>query len=403
MPLTPADVRNKAFSTTRLRPGYDEEEVDFFLDRVERELDLLIKENQDLRAALARVLRGEGGRLSDIPPQPVHGLSATDIHNTQFSTTRLRPGYDEEEVDLFLDEVEAEIERLLLENGQLRARLTEGPFGWSFGRNLTREAREGRLDPVFGRLPEIQQVMSALARHSGRVPLLVGENGVGRSAVVRAIALAAQQPGGPDWLRSTEVWEFDARRLIKANSDAPPDAQMAALVTHARSMESAVVLFVKNAFAPVAASQDQSRPIAYLEKATIGVDVRIIVAATLAEYRACVPVGSTLEAKLRVIEVDEPSEEIAVEVLRDVRDKWESRYRVSLTDEVIAAAVALSVRHAFGGRPLPGKAMDLIDRAAALASARTVPVKLDEVRENMPDHRVVEVTDNDVAQALAAP
>jgi DivIVA domain-containing protein len=399
--LTPTDVRNKHFSTTRNRPGYDEEDVDTFLDLVERELDLLIKENGELRAALARMVRGEGTQ-SDIPPLPVRELRAADVHNVKFSTTRLRPGYDEEEVDAFLDDLEAEIERLLLENGQLRARLTEGTFGWSFGWNLTRDAREGLLDPVFGRWPEIQQVISALASPSERVPLLVGEHGVGMSAVVRGVVLASQRPGAPDWLAGADVWEFDAHRLMQADSGGPPDAQVASLEAHARSIGNAVVLFVENAFAPMTASRDQSRPITYLESALIGGGVRIIAAATPAEYRASVLAGSPLEARLQVIEVDELPEKTAVDVLRDVRDRWESQYQVSLTDEAIAAAVALSVRHALDGRPLAGKAMDLIDRAAALASARTVFVRLDEVRVNMPDHRVVEVTEVDVADALAA-
>src|ERR1022692_1931827 len=104
MPLTPADVRNKQFSTTRLRPGYDEEEVDAFLDEVEAELDRLIQENEELRAKLAEVLRGGkvpgpklGERQGDNMP-----LTPADVRNKQFSTTRLRPGYDEEEVDAFL-------------------------------------------------------------------------------------------------------------------------------------------------------------------------------------------------------------------------------------------------------------------------------------------------------------
>jgi DivIVA domain-containing protein len=107
--LTPGDVRNKQFSTTRLRPGYEEADVDAFLRRIEEQLRLLLDENECLR-------RG------DAPP-PVRQLSPADMRSVVFRTVRLRPGYDEEDVDRFLDEAEAEIRRLIGENDALRAGL----------------------------------------------------------------------------------------------------------------------------------------------------------------------------------------------------------------------------------------------------------------------------------------
>ena len=131
MPLTPNEVRNKQFTKTRLHPGYDEEEVDAFLDELEAGLDRLIQENEDLRAKLAEVLHGRdqlrmpalGSQLPEAAPYA--GPTPADVRNKQFATTRLRPGYDEEEVDAFLDEVEAELDRLIQENEGLRAKLAE--------------------------------------------------------------------------------------------------------------------------------------------------------------------------------------------------------------------------------------------------------------------------------------
>ncbi len=138
MSLTPADVRHKQFGTTRLRPGYVEEEVDAFLDEVEAALDRLIQENEELRAKLAEVLRGGGkpapalSSPSEPPPErrqpaPVESplLTPADVRHKQFGTTRLQPGYVEEEVDAFLDEVEAALDRLIQENEELRAKLAE--------------------------------------------------------------------------------------------------------------------------------------------------------------------------------------------------------------------------------------------------------------------------------------
>ena len=108
MPLTPADMRNKQFSTTRYRPGYNQQDIDAFLRRIEDQLDMLIQENEGLR----------GGNI----PQPARHMSPADVRNKQFSATRFRPGYDAREVDTFLSEVEAEIGRLIRENDGLRAR-----------------------------------------------------------------------------------------------------------------------------------------------------------------------------------------------------------------------------------------------------------------------------------------
>jgi DivIVA domain-containing protein len=128
--LTPADVRDKQFSTTRLRPGYDEGEVDAFLDEVEAELGRLIQERDVLRTGLAEIVQGGGkASLPLLSARPASAgspsLTPADVRDKQFSTTRLRPGYDEGEVDAFLDEVEAELGRLIQERDVLRTGLAE--------------------------------------------------------------------------------------------------------------------------------------------------------------------------------------------------------------------------------------------------------------------------------------
>jgi ATP-dependent Clp protease ATP-binding subunit ClpC len=285
-------------------------------------------------------------------------------------------------------------------------------------------------------------VVAVLESGSG-VPVLVGEHGVGVSAVARGVVLAAQRPGAPGWLADAEAWEFDARGVLpQAPGDSAVDSA-GALVAHARSMGNALLLLA-NAFTPVLTSSDQERAIAYLEPVLTGRDMRVIAAATPAEYQTWATGGGPLAAALRVIEVDELPEEAAVEVLRESRERWESRYRVSVSDEAIAAAVALSGRED-PGRPLPGRAMDLLERAAARASERTPKSRLEEARdlvaeirkrkegfidamdfeaaaaerdrerqqlaairelesdsesENMPDYPIVSVTKDDVLEAM---
>ena len=131
-PLTPGDIRNKQFSTTRLRPGYDEEEVDNFLDKAEAELSRLIDEGETLSQSLTRLLQSAPGTAAlgpnadtVMPPERYPSLTPEDIRNKQFSTTRMRLGYDEEEVDTFLDELETAFGQLIRENEELRIELAE--------------------------------------------------------------------------------------------------------------------------------------------------------------------------------------------------------------------------------------------------------------------------------------
>ena len=129
--LTPAEVRNTQFTTTRLRPGYDQEEVDAFLDRADAGLDRLIRDNEELRAKIAETQHG-GRDLAPVPPLPgTTGLTPADVRNAQFAVTRRRPGYDQREVDAFLARTEAELDRLTRENEDLRAQFSEFQHGGS--------------------------------------------------------------------------------------------------------------------------------------------------------------------------------------------------------------------------------------------------------------------------------
>jgi ATP-dependent Clp protease ATP-binding subunit ClpA len=256
----------------------------------------------------------------------------------------------------------------------------DGPFA----RNLTRDAHAGRLDPVLGRGQEVGQVISALDAGAG-VPLLVGEHGAGVSAVARGVVLASQRPGALGRLAGTEVWELDARGLIDSG-DSSGD-RVAALVAHVRAMGN-VLLLVENAFTPVIVASGQAgrSAIPHLAPVLTGGELRVIATATPAEYQAGVPAGSPLGSALRVIEVDELAEEVTAEVLQDVRDRWESRHGVCITDEAIAAAVTLSSRHD-PGSPLPRRAMNLVDRAAALVSTRMSRERLTQARDLLAEIR----------------
>lgn len=274
--------------------------------------------------------------------------------------------------------------------------LPSTPLGDPFYGSMTRTARDGWLDPVLGRWPEIRELIEALAA-GGVSPVLVGERGAGTSSVMRGLALAAQRPDSPDWLRGTDIWQFSALKLLDWPNRGSLDDRVAALAAHAGAMENAL-LFVDDAFRLVSGAAHRQRAITHFEKVLVDGGLRVVAAATPDEYRACVTANDPLDGVLRPIRVSELTSGVAVEVLRDVRDRWESPHRVSVSDAAIDAAVALAVEY-YPGWPLPGKAMDLLDRAAARAGQRVPGHRVAKDWENMPGHPVVEVTESDVRDA----
>jgi DivIVA domain-containing protein len=182
VPLMPADVRNTRFSTTRLRPAYDRVEVDTFRDLVEVVFHRLFTENAEFRAALAGALRGDaqaiGNRLREqLLAPPERSLNPKDVLHKQFSSTTLRPGYDQEEVDAFLDEVEGDLDRLIQENEELRSK-------------LLLETQRSTSGPPPAKVEPRPRAMPALQRASGPAPAPT-------PAAALSIDVAPLEPGDP--------------------------------------------------------------------------------------------------------------------------------------------------------------------------------------------------------------
>ena len=308
-------------------------------------------------------------------------------------------------------------------------------------RNLSAAAREGRLDPVFGRQAEIRAIMQVLTLRTARCPLLVGEHGVGVSAVVHGFAQAIAGPDAPSFLSGRQVCELDLTELARDPAGtATVEARLDALLGEIRALTDTIV-FLDHSCAPVHTPTRTVRAVTILEPMLASGELQVIAAATPGEQRECLTPG-TLSGLFEPIPVRELPQEMTVEVLIGVRDQYEARHRVAITDQAIAAAVAMSAGSS--GPPMPAKAIILLDRAAGQVSQRnidTLPLRtaqqgladirtrkdaaidsgdwdqvaalrdqekhaiatLDRQRadtKNMPDHHIIPVTEHDIAEAL---
>jgi ATP-dependent Clp protease ATP-binding subunit ClpC len=236
-----------------------------------------------------------------------------------------------------------------------------------FGRDLTALARKGELGPIIGRAREILAVLQALARSSRNNPVLVGEAGVGKTAIVEAIAIRAAEGRDPAVLAGKRIVELSIGALLGGTGDrAAFEARVEAVIAEARAHPD-VVVFIDELDALVGAGRvgvDGLDAARLLKPPLARGEMRCIGATTVEGYRRFVESDPALERRFDKVLVEEPDRDEALAVLRGLRPKLERHHGVSLPDETLAAAVDLSVRFETD-RKLPDKAIDLVDKAAA--------------------------------------
>jgi ATP-dependent Clp protease ATP-binding subunit ClpC len=235
------------------------------------------------------------------------------------------------------------------------------------GRDYSALARQGKLDPVIGRTAEIKQVVRVLLRKQKSNPCLVGEPGVGKTAVVEGLALRAATPDGPPGIRRLRIVEVPVGSLVAGLSGPGEfEARLQRLVEEVRA-DPNVVVFFDEIHTLVGAGVMKPLDAANILKPALARGwIRCIGATTPAEYRRYVESDGALERRFQPIRVEEPTPGEAKAILAGLRSTYEVHHRVALTDEALAAAVDLSVRY-LPDRRLPDKARDLIDQAAAAA------------------------------------
>ncbi len=255
-----------------------------------------------------------------------------------------------------------------------------------FGINLTQMAREGKLDPVIGREREINQVIEVLLRRTKNNPVLVGDPGVGKTAIVEGLAQRIVGKEVPPELQDKKIWAIDMATLLAGSKYRGEfEERMKALLQEVKEKGN-IILFIDEIHTIVGAGKAEGAVDAgnIMKPALARGEIRVIGATTVDEYRKYIEKDPALERRFQPIYVDEPSAEETVEILKGLRPKLEKHHKVKISDEAIEAAVKLTKRYVTF-RKLPDKAIDALDQAAARKklSVISVPPEIQEIERKI--------------------
>ncbi len=257
-----------------------------------------------------------------------------------------------------------------------------------FGRDLTQLAQNGAIDPVIGRQNEIERVIQILSRRTKNNPCLIGEPGVGKTAVAEGLALKIVSGDVPELLKGKRVVSLDLTSMIAGTKYRGDFEDRIKNAMEEVKKAGNVILFIDEMHTLVGAgSAEGSADAANILKPSLARgDFQVIGATTIKEYRKHIEKDAALERRFQPVTVGEPSEEEAIQILTGLRDRYEAHHKVKITDEAIVAAVRLSSRY-ITDRFLPDKAIDLVDEAASRVRLRayTVPDNLQELENKIKD------------------
>lgn len=287
-----------------------------------------------------------------------------------------------------LESIVHEISKSMMGGGTQTVKGSENVDGDSalsqFGRDLTRLARDGKIDPVIGRQNEIERVIQILSRRTKNNPCLIGEPGVGKTAIAEGLALKIVSGEVPEMLKDKRIISLDLTGMVagtKYRGDF--EDRIKKVIDEVKSAED-MILFIDEVHTLIGAGSAEGAVDAanILKPSLARGELQVIGATTVEEYRKHIEKDAALERRFQPITVGEPSEEEAVEILKGIRDKYEAHHKVKITDAAILAAVKLSARY-IGDRYLPDKAIDLIDEAASRVRLQTftAPPEIKELEE----------------------
>ena len=258
-----------------------------------------------------------------------------------------------------------------------------------FGRNLTVAAREGKLDPVIGRTTEIERVMQVLSRRTKNNPVLIGEPGVGKTAVVEGLAQMIVRGEVPEMLKDKQLYTLDLGALVAGSRYRGDFEERLKKVLKEIRTRGDIILFIDEMHTLVGAGAAEGAidAASILKPMLARGELQTIGATTLDEYRKYVEKDAALERRFQPIQVQEPSVSHAIEILKGLRDRYEQHHKVTITDAALVSAATLADRY-INDRQLPDKAIDLIDEAGARLRIRRLSAPPD-LREF--DDRIAEV------------
>src|SRR5918999_1437349 len=256
-----------------------------------------------------------------------------------------------------------------------------------FGRDLTGLAEQGKLDPVIGRDEEIRRVIQILSRRTKNNPVLIGEPGVGKTAVVEGLAQRIVAGDVPEGLKGKRVWALDIGALLAGSKYRGEfEERLKAVLEEIRNAAGQIILFIDELHTIVGAGAAEGAVDAanLLKPMLSRGELRAIGATTLDEYRKHIEKDAALERRFQPVHVEEPSTEDAIAILRGLKERYEVHHGVRIQDSAIVAAAVLSQRY-IADRFLPDKAIDLIDEAASRLRIEidSMPTEIDEVERRI--------------------
>ena len=358
--------------------------------RVLESLDITVEE---VRAQVARIV-GQGDEVTtgQIPFTPrakkVLELAlreALSLGHNYIGTEHILLGLVREnegvaarillDFDADAEKIRNEIIRMLSGPGRRQAGAGGGPGGKEskssklldqFGRNFTKQAQEGKLDPVVGRQTEIERIMQILARRQKNNPVLIGEPGVGKTAIVEGLAQRISSNQVPEILKGKQIYSLDLAALVAGSKYRGEFEERLKKVMKEIQQRGDIVLFIDELHNLVGAGAAEGAidAASILKPALARGELQTIGATTLDEYRKYLERDAALERRFQQVRVEEPTVDDSVQILRGLRDRYEAHHRVTITDDALKAAAELSDRY-IQDRHLPDKAIDLIDEAAS--------------------------------------
>ena len=244
-----------------------------------------------------------------------------------------------------------------------------------FGRDLTELARQGKIDPVIGRQEEIDRVIQILSRRTKNNPCLIGEPGVGKTAVAEGLALKIVSGEIPETLKGKKIFSLDLTSMVAGTKYRGDFEERIKKVIEDVRNSPDIILFIDEVHTLIGTGSAEGAVDAanILKPSLARGELQVIGATTIDEYRKHIEKDAALERRFQPVTVGEPSTQEAVEILKGIRDKYEAHHKVKITDEAIVQAVELSARY-IGDRFLPDKAIDLIDEAASRVRLKTFTV-----------------------------
>ncbi|TNM36258.1 ATP-dependent Clp protease ATP-binding subunit [Nocardioides albidus] len=259
-----------------------------------------------------------------------------------------------------------------------------------FGRNLTQDAREGKLDPIIGRAQQIERVMQVLSRRTKNNPVLIGEPGVGKTSIVEGLAQDIVKGNVPETLKDKQIYTLDLGALVAGSRYRGDFEERLKKVLKEIRTRGDIVLFIDEIHTLVGAGAAEGAidAASILKPMLARGELQTIGATTLDEYRKYLEKDAALERRFQPIQVPEPSIADTIEMLKGIRDRYEAHHRVTITDEALVSAATLADRY-ISDRFLPDKAIDLIDEAGSRLRIRrmTAPADLREYDEQIAEVR----------------